>query len=283
MPDTGLGQHLDWGTASTVNTSVGKVQSASLGKDSALVHRQGVGAQDAIVGGALAPGGSAEFLVQSSALIAYAIRTGYTSPALTALTLAGGTAGDARQQTGCKIDTLGLSCSNGEALQASIAWLALTDEAYTTAAQTYVSGITFEWFTGVVTVAGSTWNTTSFGIDLANGLEHLYYMDSAPTNPKRLPKAIKIGSSTLTMRCDMLTRPDSTTHTDIYGDTLGITGSATFVLTGGTSGTQTMTITCSNLSRKSVAIPIVVGGALVGYSMDFEAQMDSAHLTINVT
>lgn len=283
MPDTGLLQHLDYGTATTVNTTVGKAVSASLGKDSGLVHRQGVGAQDAIVGGKLAPGGSAEFNIQAGTLINYAIRSGTTTPALTALTFAGGAVGDARQQTGCKLNTLGLSCSIGEPLNASISWLALTDAAYTAAAIAYEAGITFEWFTGVVTVGGTAWNTTSFGIDLNNNLEHLYYMDSAPTNSMRFPKAIKIGSSSLTVRCDMLTRPGSTMHTDIFGDTLAQNTSAVFVLKGGTSGTQTLTLTCSNLARKSFTIPIVVGGALVGYSMDFEAVMDTAHFTAVVS
>lgn len=280
MPDTGLGQHLDWGTATTVNDCVGKVQSATLGKDSGVVHRQGVGAQDAMVGGKLAPGGSANFFVQTGDLLAYAIRSGTTIPSLTALTFAGGTSGDARQQTGCKINTLGLSCSIGEPLSAAIAWFALTDAAYTTAPQTLETGTTFEWFTGVVTIDGAAWNTQSFGVDLNNNLEQIYYMDSAPVNSMRLPKAIKIGSSSMTVKADMLTRPSSTMHSDVYADTLDTDTSATFVLKGGTSGTQTMTITCSNLARKSFAIPLVVGGALVGYSMDFEAKMDSAHLAI---
>jgi hypothetical protein len=283
MPETGLNQFLDWGTATTVNACVGKVTGGSLNYDSALAHREGIGAQDSIVGGPIVPGGSMDVIVQDASLLAYAKRASVTAPTMTALCFAGGYSGAGRKQTGAYINTMRLACSVGEPLTASIEWLALTDEAYATAQQTYLTGSTFEWFTGTASVGGSTTlEVQSFELNINNNLEPIYSLDAKTTNQMRWPDSIKIGSQEITLNVDCLIHPSTVAIADIFGDTLGIATTCVFTLVGGTAGTQTATLTVTTLSRKTSPIPFVVGGGLVTYALSYEAPKDTACYTLVV-
>lgn len=283
MPDTGLIQFLDWGTGSTVNASIGKVTGGDMTPDSNLQHREGIGANDHIVGGPITLGGNATVQLQSESILSYAIRSGFTSPSLTALSFAGGKQAAGRKHTGCYINTLGLTCSVGEALAASIAWLGTGQDVYTTAATAHSSDVTWEWFTATATIAGSAARqVTSWEISLNNNVEPVWTLDTSTAGQMRLPDALHIGSQEITFKCDVLVQPDATDIGDILGDTLATNSTASLVVKGGTSGTDTMTIALSNLSRKSAAIPFVVGGGLVTYSLEFECKKNASCISITV-
>lgn len=283
MADTGLCQFLDWGTSTTIDKSAGKVTGGNITYDSALQHREGVGAQDDIVGGPILFGGSADITLQSEGLLAYALRSSYTCPTLTDLCFAGGKISDGRKQTGCKINTLGLSCAVGDALQASIAWLATGDAAYSTAPQAYLTDKTWEWFGVSSTICGSTdLQCQNFEIAINNNLEHVFSVDATTENQRRWPDAIKVGSQEVTVSVSALTMQHATVPPALLLDTLAQNLSCVFVLKGGTSGTDTMTITVSNLARATVGIPWTVGGGLVAYPYTFEAKKDAASISIDV-
>jgi hypothetical protein len=280
--DSGLVQFLDFGPGS-ITASVGKVTGGTWRGDSAAVHRESIGAQDSIVGGPIPIGGDAEFMVANADLLAYALRSSYTSPSLLALNFAGGVAGDGRTQTGCYINTLRLRGAVGEPLVASIEWLGLTDAAYTAAAQTYLTDTVFEWFTGVVSVGSASLQTTGFEVSINNNLEHVFTMDAAVADSQRMPDAIHIGSQEVSMSCDVLTRPTSTAWADLLADSLATNIAASFAFTGGTGGSETLTIALSKLSRFTHSIPFNVGGGMVTYPLTFEAPKDSNVVAITCT
>ena len=207
--DAGLIQFLDWGTASSITTSVGKVTGGTIVGDSAAVHREAIGVQDKIVGGMIPYGGDASIMVDNFDLLTYALRSGYTDPSLTDLTFAGGVMGDARQQTGCKINTLELSCAIGEPLTANIGWLGTADAAYATAAKSYLTDTVFEWFMGVVTLNSASVQCQGFTLNINNNLEHIATLDSSSSGTMRDPDAIRIGSQEVSLSMDILTRPTS--------------------------------------------------------------------------
>ena len=171
--DTGIVEFLDWGTTSSITASVGKVTGGTIVGDSAAVHREAVGAQDKVTGGGIPYGGDCTFMAANYDLLTYAVRSAYTSPSLTDLTFAGGVSGYARQQTGCQINTMDLSCAIGEPLSANISWLGIADSAYATAPQDYLADISYEWFAGVVTLDGDPVQCTGFTISLNNNLEQI--------------------------------------------------------------------------------------------------------------
>lgn len=280
--EVGLQQFLDWGTATTISTTCGKVTGGSIDYDSALVHLEGIGAQDSIVGGPVVLGGNFTVALQSEAILAYALRSNYTAPSLTDLCFAGGEMLDGRKHTGAKINTLGLSCSIGEPLVADIAWLATADAAYTDAPKAYDTESTWQWFTGTASIGSASLQCQSFDIQVNNNCEPVYYLDTSTENQRRWPDAIKIGSQEVTLSVDVLTHQPSTIIADIIADSLASNVTASFTLTGGTSGTDTMTIALTNLARKTAPIPFVVGGGLVTYSMQFEAKKDASVLSITV-
>ena len=283
MAETGLCQFLDWGASTTISASMGKVTGGSLTYDSAVTHREGIGAQDSMVGGPIPLGGSADVILQSEAIIAYALRSAYTCPTLTDFCIAGGKLADARKQTGCKINTLGLSCSIGEPLSASIEWLATGDAAYATAAQAYDAEYTWEWFTATANVAAnSALQVQSFEISLNNNCEHIWTLDTATETQQRLPDAIKVGSQEVTVSVEALVMQHATTPAALIQDTLATNLTCVFTFKGGTSGTDTMTITASNLARATAGVPWTVGGGLIAYPYTFEAKKDAASLTVSV-
>jgi hypothetical protein len=280
--DSGLLQYLDVGAGTSVSSSVGKVTGGEWRIDPNVVHRESIGAQDQVTGGPLEPGGSAEFMVSSSSLLAYALRSAYTNPSLTALCFIGGFNADARKQTGAVINTLNLRCAVGEPLTASIEWMCLTDVADTSNAQAYLTTTVYEWFTGTATIGGGTLQCQSFDITLNNNCSYVYSLDATSSGTRRMPDAIHVGSQEVSISIDYLTRPTSTVITDHVEDTLDTDNTCVFTFVGGTSGTQTMTITASNLSVSGISIPFSVGGEIISYSRSFEAKKDAASLSVAV-
>ncbi len=283
MADTGLGQFLDWGTGTDISYAVGKVTGGSLGPyESALAHREGIGAQDDIVGGPVVMQGDFTVTLQSEALLAYALRSSYTAPTLTALSFAGGNSGDGRKQTGCYINTLGLTCSVGESLTANIGWMGLTDAVYTTEQKSYLTDYTWNWFKGTATIGGATLECQSFDISVSNNIEPIYSLDAKTTNQMRWPDSLKIGSQELSVTVDCLETQYATIFPALVQDDLAQNNAITFTFVGGTSGTDTMTIALTNLARVSASAPWTVGGGLVSYTYGFEAKKDCACLSISV-
>lgn len=280
---TGLCQFLDWGASTTIASSMGKVTGGSITYDSAVTHREGIGAQDDMVGGPIPLGGSADIILQNEALVAYALRSAYTCPSLTEFCVAGGEFADARKQTGCKVNTLGLSCSIGEPLTASFEWMATGDAAYSTAAQAYDTEYTWEWFTATASVAANAaLEVQSFEISLNNNCEQIWTLDTATGDQKRWPDYIKVGSQEVTVSVEALVMQHATTPAAVIQDTLATDLTCVFTFLGGTSGTDTMTITTSNLARATAGVPWTVGGSLVAYPYTFEAKKDASSLTVSV-
>jgi len=280
--DSGLLQYLDVGAGTSVSASVGKVTGGEWRIDPNVVHRESIGAQDTVTGGPLEPGGSAEFMVSASTVIDWAIRSSFTNPSLTALCFIGGFNADARKQTGAVINTMNLKCAVGEPLSASIEWMCLTDVPDSSSAQSYLTTTVYEWFTGTATVGGDTLQVQSFDIALNNNCSYVYSLDATSSGTRRMPDAIHVGSQEVSVSVDYLTRPTSTVITDHVEDTLDTNNTCVFTFVGGTAGTQTMTITASNLSVSGISIPFSVGGEIISYSRSFEAKKDAASLSVAV-
>lgn len=280
--DSGLLQYLDVGAGTSVSASVGKVTGGEWRIDPNVVHRESIGAQDTVTGGPLEPGGSAEFMVSASTVIDWAIRSSFTNPSLTALCFIGGFNADARKQTGAVINTMNLKCAVGEPLSASIEWMCLTDVPDSSSAQSYLTTTVYEWFTGTATVGGDTLQVQSFDIALNNNCSYVYSLDATSSGTRRMPDAIHVGSQEVSVSVDYLTRPTSTVIADHTEDTLDTNNSCVFTFVGGTAGTQTMTITASNLSVSGISIPFSVGGEIISYSRSFEAKKDAASLSVAV-
>jgi len=280
--DSGLLQYLDVGAGTSVSASVGKVTGGEWRIDPNVVHRESIGAQDTVTGGPLEPGGSAEFMVSASTVIDWAIRSSFTNPSLTALCFIGGFNADARKQTGAVINTMNLKCAVGEPLSASIEWMCLTDVPDSSSAQSYLTTTVYEWFTGTATIGGSTLQCQSFDIALNNNCSYVYSLDATSSGTRRMPDAIHVGSQEVSVSVDYLTRPTSTVIADHTEDTLDTNNTCVFTFVGGTAGTQTMTITASNLSVSGISIPFSVGGEIISYSRSFEAKKDAASLSVAV-
>ena len=280
--DSGLVEYLDWGTTTTIATSVGKVTGGAITPgDSAAVHREAIGAQDKVTGGPIPVGGNATFQVANYDLLTYAVRSAFTAPTLTEVCLAGGVVGYGRKQTGCKINTLELSCAIGEPLTANMSWLGLTDEADATAAKSYLSDVVFEWFMAATLINSAAVQCTGFTLTINNNLEHVWTLDTSTAASRRLPDAIRIGSQQVALSVDVLTRPDATAYTDILADTLAVDIPALFTFSdGGASAGEDFTITLSQLSRFTAPIPLVVGGGMVTYTQTFEAPNDTSCISI---
>ena len=279
--DRGLDQFLDWGTTTTIATSVGKVLSGTWSGDSAAAHEEAIGVNDAIIGGPLAFGGQASFAVENHDLTTYALRSSYTTASLTDLCFAGTLNGDGRKQTGCKINTLSLSCAIGGPLTANMTWAATTDEAYSTALKAWAATDTiFRWQTGTVTIGDASMQCVGFEVNINNSCEHYYTMDGKTTAQQRWPDGIDVGSQVVTFSADVLTRPTTAQWADMTGDTLGVAGSAIMSFVGGTSGTETFTITLANLTRFTNPIPLQAGGGKITYAVTFEAKNDASSISI---
>lgn len=277
MSDTSLGLHLDYGTSPTPNASAGRVTSARFDGDSNPQQRKGIGAQATVVGGPADVSGEASFLVQSSALLAYALRTGTTSPALTALAFAGGPQGAAESHTGCYIDTLSLSCAVEGSLTAAITWKGTGRAAYTTARQTLLTTSTYEWYAANVTFEGAAWDCQNMTLNLGNGVFIGRNLDNKASN-KRLPSALGIGDQTLTLEATLLTRPSATQMTDIYADTIAVNLAAVLAFT---NDTDTLTVTLANLHRVSRPIVVELTDGFIEYTATWgAADNDSSAITI---
>jgi hypothetical protein len=275
---TGLSQFFDWG-ASSITTSGGKVTGGDMPLDPQLADREGIGAQAALVGGPLKPGGNVSMMVQQEtvALLAYALRGSYTTPTLTSFIVAGGLQGNGRTQTGCLVNKLTLKCSIGEPLTADIEWLALTDAAYTSARQTVLTTATYEWFQGTCTLNTENLLMQSFEITVNNNLEHLYSLDANSTNSMRYPDSIKVGSSEITGSFDVLTRPGTTAAADTLADTVATNIAASCAV----KAANTVTIALANCSRSSISEPFERADGLVTYRVGLRAPKNTAALTIS--
>ena len=284
MANDGLNQFLDWGTGSSITTTAGKVTGGGgMRYESGAQHREGIGAQDEMVGGLVPLGGSFDFIVENEAILAYGLRSSFTTPSLTALTFAGGDRGDGRQQTGCQINTMTLRMRTEEAMTASIDFLSLTDAAYSTTAKAYDTDTPWEWFGAASTIASvSTWEVASWELTINNNLSHLANLDTFTTNQKRWPDSIHVGSQEISFTAEIRVPVFSTVIADIISDSLATNLSASLTALGGTAGTDTMTIALSNLTRISQPIPLFTANNVVTYSVAYEAQKDASNISISV-
>jgi len=272
MADFGYNQFLDWGTATSITMTTGRVTSGDMDTDSNPQHREGIGAQDSIVGGELKPAGKFTFDPQYAAggnvktLLSYGLRSSFTSPSLTDLCFAGGILGNGKKHTGAKIDSMGLKCSIGQALSVDLGWKStLQAVAYATAPIATLTAATYEWFMGTCTVGSSSLLMQSFDVNVNNNVDYLYSLDVATSN-KRFPDSLKVGSQVVTVTFDLLTYPGSSAESDLIADTLAVNIGASIVL----ASTDTLTITLSGGSRKSLSVPFQNSDGTVVYKLALE-------------
>lgn len=280
--DSGLGLFMDVGTGTTVTARLGRVTGGGMNPLDQVETREGIQADTLTVGGPLEPGGTASYEVSAVTWLNYAIRASITSPALTDLCFVGNYSGDARKQTGAKISKITLKGAVRSALTADIEWKCLTDVADTSTPQAALSTTVFEWFTGTALIDGVARQCQDFTIELDNSVEYIYSLDTTTENTRRFPDALHVGSQTFSVQTTTLTRPTTTEFAAVQADTLSVSDTCVFTFIGGTSGTQTLTITCSNLTPTGIAVPFSVGGEIKSYDRNFTGKKDTACLTLAV-
>jgi len=277
MPDSSTKLFLDYGVSTDITACAGLVTSARLDAESNPQQRKGIGAQGTVVGGATDVTGEASFLVQSSTLLEYALRSGTTNPTMTALAFAGGVQGSGQKHTACYIDTLSVSCAVEGSLTAALTWMGTGRAAYTTARQTPLTPSTYEWFSAAVTFEGAAWLCQSFTLNLGNGIYANRDLDTKASD-KRLPVSLGIGDQTITLEATLLTQPDATQLTDIYADTIATDLAAVLAFT---NDTDTLTFTLANLHRVSRPVVIELTDGAIEYSATWAAaDNDASALTI---
>jgi len=282
MADYGMTQFLDWGTSTTISLTAGRVTGGDMDTAANPQHREGIGAQDSIVGGELKPAGKFTFTPQYAqagnvkTLLNYGLRSSFTSPALTDLCFAGGLIGSGKKHTGAKIDSIGLKCSVGEALSVDLGWKSVLQAVgYTTAPIATLTAATYEWFMATCTVGGSSLFMQSFDVQINNNVDYLYSLDSAPSN-KRFPDALKVGAEVVTASFDLLTYPGSSAESDLIADTLAVNIGASIAL----ASTDMLTITLANGSRKSLSVPFQNSDGTVVYKLSLEFPKNQSVITI---
>ena len=280
--DSGLGLFMDVGTGTSVTAKLGRMTGGGFNPCDQVDTREGIGADALNVGGALEPGGTCSYEASIITWPNYAIRSSFTDPSLTDLCFIGNFSGDARKQTGAKISKLTIKGAVNSALTVDMEWKCLTDVADTSTPQDALTTTVFEWFTGTALIDGEARCCQDFTIELDNNIEYVYCLDTTTENTRRFPDALHVGSQTFSVNTTTLTRPTTTEFAAVRADTLGVADTCVFTFIGGTSGTQTLTITCSNLTPTGIAVPFSVGGDIISYNRNFTGAKDTACLSMAV-
>lgn len=277
--DSGILQYAQWGTGASTDTSFGTVTGGEVGPgNSNPQHREGIAGQDRIVGGLMEVTGNIEWLLQGTndaTFAGYALRSAMTTPSLTALSIEGGTSnGYGYLHTGCKIGTFTVTGSVGEATMFSCTWQGTDCEKVASPSVAAVqTGNTFEWFEGNATIDGGSYDLSSFEVTVENSLEPYSSLDTKAAGDKRFPEGIKVGSEIVTCNLVLQTASGNDTLADLGADTLD--NDIDVVLTC-SDGTNTFTITLSDLACSTNPMGIVAPDGLVTWSMALEGKRNNA-------
>jgi hypothetical protein len=280
MPQIGVGQYFGYGT-STADTAIGIVTGGDLGWNPNIQTRQGIYAQAADVGGSMSAAGTASIALQAKALFTTAgnlVRASATSPTINALVFEGGASddGSAWKHTGCKLTSATFACAVDGPLTADIAWVG-TGEDVGAAAPPVSTQLTYEWFSGVVTIDSAALLCQDMSLAVTTGVAPYWSLDTKADH-KRMPDGLTVGSQNVTLTCNVLTFPGTTRVNNwVLGDAPTGTIAASFAFTG----TDTITFTLANLTCTSMGIPFQAGDGAVVYPLGFKAKPnDITALTI---
>lgn len=272
--NTGISQYLKYGTSSA-NTYAGRVTGGELRKESGLIWRPSTGGKHGAGSGITSLGGTATIEIADATLINYFTRTSYTSPSLTPLVFEGALVGQNNYgwtQSGCVINSLDVEVGVGDALTATIEWMA-TDEAEQAAPSPPThSGTRWEWFHGECTLNGGTYKLQRMRLSASNNCEPLSSIEDKSANAWRRPEDFKVGKQTVTLSAEMIQRP-STTMWNLHEDTL-VTGVSALVQC--TNGVNTLTFQLANLGGVSGRMPFEGDDGTVIFALEFEGEPNAS-------
>ena len=270
--DTGLGEYLNYGTASA-NTNAGRVTGGELRANPNHIWRPSIQGKHASGRGIWNGGGTATIEVADATLIGYGLRASMTSPGLTALYFEGGmvdTGGNIQgwTQSGCAIDSVEVSIAVGDPLTATITWLASDQADNEAPSSTSPSATHFEWFEGACTFDALTYALQSMTFTVNNNLEPISSVEAKGANTLVLPEDFKIGKETVTMSADMLVFP-GTTHWNLHED-IAVTGLGAVI--SAVSGGHTITCTLANVAGTAVRMPFAADDGSVLFHFEGEGE-----------
>ncbi len=276
---TGIFQYADWGVGTAKQYSLGIVTGGEIGPGTApIVHREGSGGQARMVGGLMEYSGSIEFLPTGSndaSLLSYFQRSSYTTPAMTALAIEGGSSDQhGYLHTGCYVDTFTISCAVGEALQVSFTWQGLDcTRVASPSPSTKQTGLTYEWNLGNVTIDGSGYECQSISISGSNGLRQKSSLDTKASGAKRKPEWIEIGPEVITASLVIATPADNSILFDLSADTLDIDVDVVWTAS---NGTGTYTFTLNQMACSANPMPFVGPDGEVDWNVELEGVHNTA-------
>jgi hypothetical protein len=279
MPQIGVGQYFGYGT-SAADTAIGIVTGGDLGWNPNIQTRQGIYAQAADVGGSMSVAGTASIAMQAKALFTTAgnlTRASATNPVINALVFEGGASADssAWKHSGCKLTSTTFACAVDGPLTADIAWVGTTESVASGTTPAVSTQLTYEWFSGVVTISGSALLCQDMSLAVTTGVAPYWSLDTKADH-KRLPDGLTIGSQNVTLTCNVLTFPGSL-DAWVLADAPAGNIAASFAF----PGTDTITFTLANLTCTSMGIPFQAGDGAVVYPLGFKAKPnDITALTI---
>lgn len=276
---TGILQYLVWGVGATPTAAVGTVTGGEIGPGvNPIVHREGIRGQDYIAGGLIDISGSADFLVEDESdanIVEYALRSSYTTPAMTALSFEGGTTNNiGHLHTGVYINTLSLRQSVGEALVASIAWMGTGyTRTGTPSAKSARTGKPYEWERSTFTIDSGTYVVQAITLNLNNNLAAYASLDTATANSMRFPDALNIGSEDLDMSVVLMSPADQSTLFDLTADVIDVDVDVVWVAN---NGTRKLTVTVSDLACSTNPMPFVAPGDNVLWNVELTGKKNNA-------
>jgi len=271
----GFIQHLDYGTSPTASATVGKVVSGTMAYDSAGGFAMSIGGVADVQDGMVNATGSATFMPTNATFLANALRTSPTSSDLTELVFLGGTSSEAYSHDDAKINTLRLSCSVGQLLQAEVAWIAKAPSQVAVPTwKAYDTGSPFAWHQGTtVTLEGGSYQLREFSIEVNNNCTAETSLDTKSANSQRLPEEVLEGNEEVSGSFTTAVPISSSIMDDIYGDTRSFTNTAALVFTNGTGA---LTITVDNMACRTHKMPFQPAGEIILFETTFHCKMNDA-------
>lgn len=271
----GLFQWLKWGTASA-SDSIGVLTGGDLTTDPDARQRTGAGGNEMRRGGLVKIGGTATFDVTATnqALVAAGLRASYPRGALTPVYFAGGADDWGLQYDSTWLTDVSIDYAQGAGLKASVTWGGLSIATCAGSSMDSEANLSLEDYEFVITVEGAEYGVTTFGIRLSNNVGFSSNGNTKAAGQKRWPNTRRLGIETLTI--DLTTDiPIPQATLDIWEDLLPNNLGA--VLTG-TNGTDTLTMTLTNLQVTAPGFSFVDANTAVGWKYGFRGSSRAGSL-----
>lgn len=283
MAQTGKCSWVAWSETSPVTSSFGIVESVDLTPGvMAVQHIEGVGGVDELVGGMVECGVKITAVVTGLDYLPYVQRAtaNYPCSALTAVTVGVGTAVVDYFLTGCKVDSVELSCGGvDEPLKAVYEIKALNCTEATASTLTMVGGEPFMGHQMTAEVEGVEYDVASWGISMSNDTEYIKPM-STPVGEFNRYSLIKENSETFRLSLTTYERIPASVRGNL-GTT--IISDLTFSVSALNADGDELVITLDNLASTKGEVPIKAAGTIM-YQYEFEAKNNAAsNLTIAIT